>query len=78
MPHLTDREIQRRLNPIRQVRTLVNDVPNDIIDVGATKVVVRSQRTRRDREILHRWIRNPHHSGPHGCIIRALAQIVGL
>jgi hypothetical protein len=78
MPRLTNRKIQRRLKPIRQVRTLVNDVLNDIIDVGATKVVVRSQRTQRDREILYRWIQNPHHPGPHGCIVRTLAQIVGL
>jgi hypothetical protein len=69
-------QIKTRLEPLAAIRTLDEQVLNDIVRVGDDSVVVRSSRTNNEREISYDHIRN--YSTMHGSIIDAFRRILGL
>jgi hypothetical protein len=77
MRQRTSSQIWQQLKPIVQGKTLINEVINDIRP-GAVAVRVRSHLTGRWRVIPYRWLRKPNYQGTHGCIVRALQQILGM
>jgi hypothetical protein len=71
---LTNQQIRTRLEHITQIETLHLHVRNGIIHVGDDFVVVRSERTGRDRPILYDRIRN--YCTQDGSSIDALRRIL--
>jgi hypothetical protein len=75
---LNDQEIRMRLMPVSRVRTVVQGVENEVLEVRDASVVVRSSRTARPREITFSEIRSWRRAGGNGRIRKALAQVLGL
>lgn len=74
---MTNSEIKVRLQPIRRITTLTRPVINDLIYVGDEHLVVRSERTGKERVIPYRHIRNEV-AHANGCIADAFRAILGL
>ncbi len=75
---MQDSEIAAKLAKLPTVRTVVRGVVNEIRDVEAHAVVVRSELTGRDRRVPYSGIRGWKQRGSNGRIRRALARAVGL
>ncbi len=75
---LTDEEIAYRLDLLVAVRTPKQRVRNDILEVRADCVRLKSERTGNPREIPFRDLRQADKASTHGVIVRVLARILGL
>jgi hypothetical protein len=75
---MTDKEIADRLRLVAAVVTPSQGIRNDIIEVGTDRVVVRSARTGKLREIPYRDLRNAANVAANGVIVGVLARILGL
>jgi hypothetical protein len=73
---MTDEEIVRHLQQLKFVETPVQGVRNSIVQVKAHSVVVRSERTKREREIPFDDIRRSESVTRNGVIAKALADII--
>ncbi len=73
---MTDKEMAQHLQKLKFVETPVQKVRNVIVRVNVDSVVVRSERTKREREISFDDIRHSELVTRNGVIARALAEVI--
>ena len=74
---MTDAEIESRLQGLKEIRTLDQDVKNEIVRVESDRVVVRSSRTGNDRPIRYSTLRAKKRP-PNSRIVKALVTMLGM
>ena len=75
---MTEQAVRTALLKLDHVRTRVQGIRNDILEVGAHAVTVRSERTGTRREITFAEILNWKSGKPNSSVKRAHAHAVGL
>jgi hypothetical protein len=75
---MSNSDIYKRLEFVAAVWTMARRIQNDVIALSTSSLTVRSKNTGRNRIITYDQLRNAANETRNGCVVRAVARILGL